>query len=340
LIDTETRIKMKNYSDTKDMAHNMFHLTTSGLESAFENSIEVHVDQSKFDLKELTDSGYMLMDMHVHTRFSDSYSKVSKLLERARRLGIGMAITDHNEIRGVERAYEIKGRTPIIPGIEISTYEGPHVLVYFSNIRSLRYFYYRYVQRHKTANPHTNTTLTIPELMKAARHYDCLVTVAHPFSLAYTHLPRNIERGYISPDFLDQVDAIEVLNGAVTRKRNRQAIEFASQLGKAFTGGSDSHSIFELGKIITYAKARTIRDFLMQVRNRTCSVVGTPTPQLLRVPSLAKSSRKHLIHFFPSLHQRYEQMIARPVRYRAPILAEKLHQLKTEGIELLKNPFL
>lgn len=303
------------------------------------DSIESRVEQAKFDLEALKGQGYMLMDMHVHTRFSDSYSRVSKLLERARRLGIGMAITDHNEILGVERAYALKGRTPILPGIEISTHEGPHVLVYFSNIRSLRYFYYRHVFHRKTADPHTNTTLTIPELMKATRGYDCLVSVAHPFSIAYTHVQRNIDRGYISPDFLDQVDAIEVLNGAVTRKRNRQAIEFAAQLGKAITGGSDSHSIFELGKILTYAKARTVREFLSQVKDHACFVVGAPMPQILRVPSMAKSSRKHLVHFFPSLHQRYEQIIAKPVRHHHPMLAERLHQLKTEGIELLKNPF-
>ena len=306
--------------------------------TGIKDSIENRVRQAKFDLEALKGSGYMLIDMHVHSRFSDSYSRVSKLLERARRLGIGLAITDHNEILGVERAYKIKGRTPVIPGIEISTFEGPHILVYFSNIRSLRFFYYRYVFHRKTADPHSNTTLTISELMQAAKGYDCLVSVAHPFSLAYTHVPKSIERGYISPDFLDQVDAIEVLNGAVTRKRNRQAIEFAGKLGKTITGGSDSHSIFELGKIVTYAKARTVKQFLAAVREGTCCVTGTPMPQLLRVPSLAKSSRKHLVHFFPSLHQRYEQIIARPVRLRGPMLVEKLQQLTTEGIEWLKTP--
>lgn len=302
------------------------------------DSIENRVEQEKFDLEALKDGGYMLIDMHVHTRFSDSYSRVSKLLERARRLGIGMAITDHNEILGVERAYKIKGRTPVIPGIEISAFEGPHILVYFSNIRSLRYFYYRYVFHRKTADPHSNTTLTIPELMKAVKGYDCLVSVAHPFSLAYTHVPKNIERGYISPDFLCQIDAIEVLNGAVTRKRNRQAIAFAAELGKAITGGSDSHSIFELGKILTYAKARTVKQFLASVRQGACCVVGVPMPQLLRVPSLAKSSRKHLVHLLPCLQQRYEQIVARPVRHRGPMLVEKLQQLTSEGIELLKTP--
>ena len=51
------------------------------------------------DLALLTQS-YTVVDLHFHTHYSDGLNSVAKIAQRARKLNIGIAITDHNEIRG------------------------------------------------------------------------------------------------------------------------------------------------------------------------------------------------------------------------------------------------
>ena len=53
----------------------------------------------KPDLPELT-KRYTVVDMHVHTHYTDGLSSVEEIAHRVRELGIGIAITDHNDIRG------------------------------------------------------------------------------------------------------------------------------------------------------------------------------------------------------------------------------------------------
>ena len=88
----------------------------------------------KPNLPELT-KHYTVVDMHFHTHYSDGSSAVEEIANRVRELGIGIAITDHNDIRG---AIEIHKDTGIfsIPGIEITSKEGAHLLIYFYDIES------------------------------------------------------------------------------------------------------------------------------------------------------------------------------------------------------------
>ena len=43
---------------------------------------------------------YTVVDLHFHSRYSDGINLVGAIARRARQLGIGIAITDHNEIKG------------------------------------------------------------------------------------------------------------------------------------------------------------------------------------------------------------------------------------------------
>ncbi|MGM5488520.1 MAG: PHP domain-containing protein [Nanobdellota archaeon] len=295
-------------------------------------------DQKRVQVKRLLKKGYTVCDMHVHTRFSDSFTRVRRLLKKAEKRGMGLAITDHNEIGGVLRAYELEPSVMVIPGIEVSSAEGPHILVYFSQVRELQEFYRHHVEPAKNKNPHSNTRLTIPELLRASKGYDCIVSMAHPYSPAYTHVPKGIKKGYIQPTVVSEFDAVEVINGAMTRAMNNRAMSFAEDLSCGITGGSDSHSLFEFGKVITYAKAETVSDFLKCVKRKESFVRGVPVNQIQRVPSMAKSSQKHMAYFVPSLSQRYEQIIVQPMRYHRPILVNRLTILSNESINLLKNP--
>jgi len=65
------------------------------------------------------------MDLHVHTHYSDSTGSVKRILEIAQNKGLdGLAITDHNTLRGVKEAQMENHNLIIIPGVELMTTQG------------------------------------------------------------------------------------------------------------------------------------------------------------------------------------------------------------------------
>lgn len=69
-----------------------------------------------------------LADLHIHTVFSyDGTASVPAVLERARQVGLDViAITDHDEIVGARKAFELAPAfgIEVIPGVEVTTAEG------------------------------------------------------------------------------------------------------------------------------------------------------------------------------------------------------------------------
>jgi len=69
-----------------------------------------------------------LADLHIHTIYSyDGTATVPAVLSQAKQIGLDViAITDHDEIRGALKAFELAPQFEIevIPGIEITTAEG------------------------------------------------------------------------------------------------------------------------------------------------------------------------------------------------------------------------
>lgn len=88
------------------------------------------------DISSLRDSGYHLADMHLHTCHSDGITRIRDLIKYAETTHIGVAITDHNEISGVLQAASLRSDLLIIPGIELETREGPHLLFYFYTLKT------------------------------------------------------------------------------------------------------------------------------------------------------------------------------------------------------------
>ena len=304
--------------------------------------IKAKAVQERTDLQELREQGYTAVDMHVHTRFSDSFTSIRKLLAKARRKGIGVAITDHNQIEGVLRAKSYDNDVLVIPGIEVSTSEGPHILLYFYNVKELESFYRRYVQHAKNKNPHSTTYLGVQDLIRASKAYRCVVSVAHPFGPVYANVGNGIKRGMLESNLFDETDAIEAINGAMTKRSNAKAIECAESNNMAITGGSDSHALYEFGHILTCVKAGTVKEFLDGVKGRRSLVRGCPMGKVRRAPSLAKLSGKHMQYAVPMFPQQYEQIIARPYRYHKAAFKSKLKvtmdTLREEGIDILKHP--
>jgi len=69
-----------------------------------------------------------LADLHIHTIYSyDGTASVPAVLKRAREVGLDViAITDHDEIKGSLKAFDLapKFGIEVIPGVEITTAEG------------------------------------------------------------------------------------------------------------------------------------------------------------------------------------------------------------------------
>jgi predicted metal-dependent phosphoesterase TrpH len=69
-----------------------------------------------------------LADLHMHTIYSyDGTASVAGVLKRAKEVGLDViAITDHDEIKGSLKAFDLASQfgIEVIPGIEITTAEG------------------------------------------------------------------------------------------------------------------------------------------------------------------------------------------------------------------------
>lgn len=217
-------------------------------------------------------------DMHVHTNHSDGLVRVPELLNHLRRHGLGAAITDHNTIAGVRKACSCKEAAELIlPGIEVSAADGPHLLIYFDNLRDLTSYYNESIKGHQGACPHMATDLSTEKIVGEANESGGLVIAAHPYG--YAMLVRGvlkaIDVGMIAPTVLDQIDGLEVICGGLSHALNTRAETYATAHNFCMTGGSDAHTLREVGRAVTTAdEPLTPAEFLEAVRHQKTNVIG------------------------------------------------------------------
>ncbi|ENY99922.1 hypothetical protein HMPREF1092_03059 [Clostridium thermobutyricum] len=68
----------------------------------------------------------MKIDMHIHSNISDGTDSIEKILDKAKEKGLeGIALTNHDTIKGLDEAVEIGNEKGIkvIKGVEISAYD-------------------------------------------------------------------------------------------------------------------------------------------------------------------------------------------------------------------------
>jgi len=130
-------------------------------------------------IKELTKQGLTLVDMHTHTRLSDGAHHYEQAIEKAKREGIGLCITDHNEIRG---SLKVEGVFTLY-GAEITTKELYDILLYFSSKKSLSEFYSKYLENARIKEfrfRFHKTKISTAELLDYAKDFNALTIIAHP----------------------------------------------------------------------------------------------------------------------------------------------------------------
>jgi predicted metal-dependent phosphoesterase TrpH len=283
----------------------------------------------------LTQDGLTAVDMHNHSCYSDTTTKLNIIAKKARKLGIGFSLSDHNVVAGNIALAKQNPHLFVVPGVEITTKEMAHVLTYFYSHDEMQDFFNKHLQNKLGGNPHTATSVSVADLVDLGKDYNCVFAPAHPFAF-----PRRfsffsaMQRGFVDKAVLDSLDAVEVICGANMRMMNKKATMWAGDLDKATIGGSDSHTISTLGNVVTVGQGSTVAEFLDSIKKKQTSVVGTEDKFHQRPVPLAKIASQHLKYWKPTMKTQYELAVKKPM-VNAKIALKK--KLGVEGREKHKG---
>jgi len=183
----------------------------------------------------------MKIDLHIHSKYShDGVLDPEEIVSIAREKGLeGIAITDHNTIRGGQEAKKHETEYfKVIVGTEITTDKGEITGLFLTReVRSRRF----------------------EDVITEIRAQGGMVIVPHPFD----GLRRSAFR--ITDEYAGLVDAVEGFNSrCVFRRFNRKAVEFAARHNLPVVGGSDAHYACEIGLGGIIVHRDNIREAIMQ----------------------------------------------------------------------------
>lgn len=182
------------------------------------------------------------IDLHVHTKYSDSSGSVRDILDAASQKGLdGIAITDHNTTKGWIEASKLETKLLVIPGVEVSTKEGHLLILGIQN-----------------PPPKGVDALTISDY---ARREGGVVIVPH-IGISYFSIGEEVARK-IKPDAVETHNAEVPFNYMIKR-----SVKIAEKLDLPQTGGSDSHSCKTVGNICTMIETedKTVKGVIDAIR--------------------------------------------------------------------------
>jgi predicted metal-dependent phosphoesterase TrpH len=169
----------------------------------------------------------MLIDLHCHTKVHSACSALTPdaLVRAARAAGLdGVCITEHDALWTLEATEQLAEEMDfvVLRGMEVTTEVG-HVLVFGAS-------------RFQPA------MATLSELHALASNDGALMYLAHP-SRRYGTLP--------PADMASMFHSVETRNGTEGALQNDNAARLASGLSLPGVGGSDAHSVREVGVCAT-----------------------------------------------------------------------------------------
>jgi hypothetical protein len=233
------------------------------------------IKYEKPDISALKKEGYNLCDMHLHTCYSDGLPKIPDVIKYAKKKQICLSITDHNEINGVLKAVKYSKDVMVIPGIELETKEGPHILMYFYTADDLSDFFNDFNREKAKLSPALTKNLPVIRCLTLAEKYDCLRIAAHPFG--YYGINRGILKCVdknMLPGVMNHIDGVEAICGGMIRGLNQKSMNYARMNKIPFTGGSDAHILSEVGNVLTGTFGETVEEFLSEIAKRKNIVIG------------------------------------------------------------------
>lgn len=178
-------------------------------------------------------------DLHAHTHASaDCRTSVRRLLRAAHAAGLNvLAITDHDTVAAHDEAFRLAPAfgIQIIPGVEITTDGGTHVVAYF--VRSL---------------PPSNK---LPDVLKWIQKQGGVSCLPHLYrsdtGLLYNHEQKGQFTKAEVTRILNQVDLIEGLNFKSAFRGEPDGCALADTHAKVLLANTDAHYDLEVGKAFT-----------------------------------------------------------------------------------------
>ncbi|MEA2054219.1 MAG: PHP-associated domain-containing protein [Candidatus Thermoplasmatota archaeon] len=189
-----------------------------------------------------------MFDLHVHTYYSDDgHEKPEKMAGILKKKGFrGMAITDHNTMKGALKRYDLD-EFIIIPGTEISTDRG-HLL-----------------------------GLGMREEIKGRKVEESIEEIHDKGGIAILPHPCRIFSGAIKNFDGLKLDGIETFNARSFPSQNKRAGKLAKTMKLPETGGSDAHYAWEVGKGYTTADAESVDDVIEEILKKRTKTGGAPS---------------------------------------------------------------
>lgn len=222
------------------------------------------------DREGLSAAGFLGVDMHFHSDKSfDSLARIDHALRRAKKLGIGIAFTDHNETSAGVKFFRNTKNVFVIPGIELTSSEGTHTLLYFSTARACQEFTSKVLKPLKRKDPF-KLPITTEDLYESAKRHQAVVCAPHPFGPGVT----GVHKIRITRAMERSLDCVEGVNAYATHEMNAKAVRWADRLKKPITGGSDGHLVAELGQALTFCQSHDVHEFLDELRRGHCIAMG------------------------------------------------------------------
>jgi len=271
------------------------------------------------DLEELTRK-YTVVDMHFHSHHSDGLNRISTIANRAAELNIGIAVTDHNEIQGAVEIDKYKDVLSI-PGIEVTSAEGTHILIYFYDIESLKVFYENDIKPHMGHELMSSIAFEMEEIVRRARFFKTVIIFPHPYAGVYTGISNHYFPEERLQPILDLIDGVEVINAENLNKWNLRSAILGFNLDKCITGGSDGHRVVQMGKAVSYAACKPNRKaFLNAVKKKKNMVIGKEIDIIRKVTSNGVK--------LPANIRNYPDLVEKNIKYGYTVFNSKSKAIK------------
>lgn len=197
-------------------------------------------------------------DFHIHSKYSfDSILSSKGILKRAKRVGLsGIAITDHDTIKGGVQTYEIN-KDPsfiVIIGCEVNTEVGDVVGMFLNDeIRSRQSM----------------------EVIDEIHNQEGIVVLPHPFK---SH--------NLNEELIKSVDLIEGINGRTSFERNSMAQDLARNYNVPMIAGSDAHFGLEIGNVETIINDCDVDEIKRSLLSGRARIKGTQSRKCFQIGSV------------------------------------------------------
>lgn len=219
-------------------------------------------------------------DPHTHTLYSDGLGTPRDVIEAAVARGLdALAITDHDSVAGALEAREIVARDgypiEIIPGIEVTTARGVHLLALF------------------VEEP-------IPAMQSAARtieriaHMGGIALAPHPLSALVPSMGHLMIERLLAAGL--PLAGVETVNPSPAGRPRARLLGLNRRWGLAEFGGSDAHFPAHVGVAYTLFPGRTAADFRRALLERTTRArLSDELPARIPLRDYARQSSRAMV---------------------------------------------